>query len=327
MNSLRKLRIYIKTRDFLFSLVNKDFLVFLFFLALSGVFWLLMALNETYEREISVNLRLVNIPKNVIVTNDINDTIKLTVRDKGYTIGAYIYGGKIPQVKVTFSSYIKDTGYGAILQADIQKMIYPHLYGSTKIVQIKPDKVEYYYNFGLNKQVPVRMLGKVTLGQSYYLARTVFSPQKITVYAAKNVLDSIRFVYTEPINIMNISDTAVYKVKLRKIRGAKCIPDVVSITLYPDILTEESMEVPIVALNMPADKVLRTFPARVKVKFIIGASLFRSIKQEQFRAVVDYNELINDNSNKCTVSLRALPAGVTNAYIENNQVDYLIENR
>ena len=36
-------------RGFLFTLVNKEFLIFLFFLLLSGIFWLLMTLNETYE--------------------------------------------------------------------------------------------------------------------------------------------------------------------------------------------------------------------------------------------------------------------------------------
>ena len=39
-------------RDFLFSTANKEFLIFLFFLALSGIFWLFMTLDETYEQEV-----------------------------------------------------------------------------------------------------------------------------------------------------------------------------------------------------------------------------------------------------------------------------------
>ena len=49
-------------RNFLFSSVNKEFLIFLFFLFLSSVFWLMMTLNETYEKEISVPVRLVGVP-------------------------------------------------------------------------------------------------------------------------------------------------------------------------------------------------------------------------------------------------------------------------
>ena len=53
-------------RNFLFSIVNKEFLIFLFFLLLSGSFWLSMTLDETYEKEISVPIRLVNVPKNFL---------------------------------------------------------------------------------------------------------------------------------------------------------------------------------------------------------------------------------------------------------------------
>ena len=46
----------------MFNSVNKEFLIFLFFLILSGTFWLLMTLNETYEKEIEVPVTLVEIP-------------------------------------------------------------------------------------------------------------------------------------------------------------------------------------------------------------------------------------------------------------------------
>lgn len=45
-------------RSSLFSWMNKEFLIFLFFLVLSGIFWLMMTLNETYEKELPVAVRL-----------------------------------------------------------------------------------------------------------------------------------------------------------------------------------------------------------------------------------------------------------------------------
>ena len=58
-------------KNFLFGFVNKEFLIFLFFLALSGTFWLLMTLNESYEKELKIPVYLTNIPKNVIITSQI----------------------------------------------------------------------------------------------------------------------------------------------------------------------------------------------------------------------------------------------------------------
>ena len=74
-------------RSFLLSTKNKELLVFLFFFCLSGIFWLLMTLNETYETEVCVEVNLTNVPRNIVITNDISDTVRFTVRDKGFAIG------------------------------------------------------------------------------------------------------------------------------------------------------------------------------------------------------------------------------------------------
>lgn len=206
-------------------------------------------------------------------------------------------------------------------------MINQRFSGSSKIVQVKPDRLDFHYNYGLSRQVSVKMAGNVVPGKSFYLARTRFWPEKVTVYGSKQALDSLRFVKTVPINITNFNDTVLRTVALETIKGVKIVPNTVRIGLYPDILTEENIEVPIMAINMPEGKVLRTFPQRVTVNFIVGASMFRSISPEQFAVVVDYNEIIDHPSDKCSIHLRETPQGVRNARLKMTQVDYLIEEQ
>lgn len=314
-------------RGFLLNLVNREFLIFLFFLVISGTFWLLMALNETYEREIKVPVKLVEIPKNVILTSDTTTYMNVTIRDKGYSILTYIYGNKIHTVKAKFNTYAKKDGTGLISSSELHKLIYTQLFSSSSIVNIKPDKSEFFYNNGLNKRVPVRLFGKVTPGPSYYLSKVSLLPDSIDIYASREVLDSIRYVNTIPLRLLNVTDTVIRDVKLRKIRGVKYIPDNIRLTVVPDILTEEKLEIPITALNMPEGKKLRTFPARVTVTFTIGASMFRTIHQDKFKVIADYNELTDNPSDKCNIYLRYIPNGVRNARISINQVDYLIEEQ
>lgn len=315
-------------RNFLFSSANREFLTFFFFLVLSTIFWLMTALNETYEREIGVPAYLVNIPKNVVVTSDMEDTVRVTVRDKGFALLAYTYGEGIRPINVNFQSAItRQSGYGVVSSQELMKMINQRFSGSSKIVQVKPDRLDFHYNYGLSRQVSVKMSGHVVPGKSFYLARTRFWPEKVTVYGSKQALDSLRFVKTVPINITNFNDTVLRTVALETIRGVKIVPNTVRIGLYPDILTEENIEVPITAINMPEGKVLRTFPQRVTVNFIVGASMFRSISPEQFAVVVDYNEIIDHPSDKCSIHLRETPQGVRNARLKMTQVDYLIEEQ
>ena len=312
----------------MFSIVNKEFLIFLSFLVLSGVFWLLMVLNETTEREYSVPVRIANVPRNVVMTTDVQDTVRVTLRDKGFTLFANWYRDCFGPIKLNFSNYAnKKTGKGVIPQGDIQKVLMQRIYGSTKVVSVRPDKLEFFFNYGISKRVPVRLNGHISPGKNYYLARTQFSPENVTVYATKDILDSISYVSTEYLNLENFEDTVVQMVNLKTIRGVKVVPTQTQVTLYPDILTEETIDVPITAVGMPSGKVLRTFPPRVKVSFVAGASLIRNIKPEQFKVVVNYEEVAAHPSDKCNIYLRQVPHGVSMPRLEVSQVDYLIEQQ
>ena len=324
----RQNQIFKVVGNFLFSSLNKEFLIFLFFLLLSGAFWLMMALNETYEEELKVPVRLVGMPRNAVMTDEPADTVKVTVRDKGFTLVTYKYGHWFRPLTFKFATYAnEDQGHGAIPAADIIKQVQSQLYGSSKLLSVKPEKLDFYFTYGASKKVPIRFRGKISTSKSYYLAHTEFSPMMVTAYANKKVLDELKYVEIEPFNYRNLQDTIRQNVRLQKIRGVKLVPSTVRLSVYPDVLTEESIEVPVSAVNMPAGMVLRTFPSRVTVRFTIGASQFRMIRPEQFNVVVDYQALAENPSDKCTLQLRSVPSSVSKAKLELDKVDYLLEQQ
>ena len=322
---MRSVRNILKAvRNFLFSGLNKEFLIFLFFLALSGAFWLLMTLNETMEREFKIPMRLSGVPRNAVITGELPDTVRVTVRDKGFTLVTYDFRPLV----FRFSNYAdEDEGKGMIPLADVQKQVLSQMYGSSKLLQVKPGKFDFYFTYGTSKKVPVVFRGKITTNKSYYLAHTEFYPSMVTVYANKQQLDKLQTVEIEPFNYRNLQDTIRQAVRIRKIRGVKIVPPTVRLSVYPDVLTEEAIEVPITAINMPPGMVLRTFPSKVTVRFTIGASLFRTIKPNLFKVVVDYEELAANPSDKCTLQLRSVPRSVSKASLEIDRVDYLLEQQ
>ena len=322
---MRSVRNILKTvRNFLFSGLNKEFLIFLFFLALSGAFWLLMTLNETMEREFKIPMRLTGVPRNAVITGELPDTVRVTVRDKGFTLVTYDFRPLV----FRFSNYAdEDEGKGVIPLTDVQKQVLSQMYGSSKLLQVKPGAFDFYFTYGTSKKVPVVFRGKITTNKSYYLAHTEFYPSMVTVYANKQQLDKLQTVEIEPFNYRNLQDTIRQAVKIRKIRGVKIVPPTVRLSVYPDVLTEEAIEVPITAINMPPGMVLRTFPSKVTVRFTIGASLFRTIKPNLFKVVVDYEELAANPSDKCTLQLRSVPRSVSKASLEIDRVDYLLEQQ
>ena len=139
-------------RNFLFSSANREFLTFFFFLVLSTIFWLMTALNETYEREVSVPAYLVNVPKNVVITSDMEDTVRVTVRDKGFALLAYIYGEGVRPININFQSFVtRQSGYGVVPSQELMKMVNQRFSGASKVVQVKPDRLDFYYNYGQSR--------------------------------------------------------------------------------------------------------------------------------------------------------------------------------
>ena len=134
-------------RLFLFSRGNKEFLIFLFFLALSGAFWLSLTLNDTYEQEFAVPVAVVDVPKNAVLTSDEVDTVKMTIRDKGIFLISYYYGDYLKNIRIHFRSHSHNNGTGTIAAQELQKIVYSRLFSSSKILSTSP-------NVGMVSSVP-----------------------------------------------------------------------------------------------------------------------------------------------------------------------------
>lgn len=319
--------IWKKTSSFLFSNLNKQLLVFLFFLALSSIFWLLMTLNESYEQEIAVPVEITQVPKNVVITSELTDTLHVTLHDKGYALLSYASKLHDP-IEISFSQYANtSTGKGSIPVSNLQKVIAGKLLASTQIVSIKPEKLEFTFNYGESKRVPIRLQGYVVPAENYYLAQTTFAPESVLVYGNRQDLDTLDCVYTEFLEARNFEDTLSQEVYLKSLRGMKIMPRRVKVTFHADILTEESIEVPVTAVNVPEGKGFRFFPSKVKVNFQVGARKVRTLKPQHFSVVADCKEIIKNPAEKCNIRLRTAPNIVLNPRLEVGQVDYIIEQR
>ena len=319
-------RIFISIRNFLFSNVNKQFLVFMFFLFLSFIFWLIITLNETYEKEIKIPAQVVGIPKNVVLTSVPVDTVRATIRDKGWVIMVYLYTDRLGTIQIPFKSYDRGRGNGSVSINDLKRFIEQRLELSSKVTAVKPDHLEFSYNNGECRRVPVRWAGRVIPDQLYFISHVEYLPDSVEIYASTEKLDSIRAVYTEALNYVNFRDSLTVDCQLAHINDVKIVPDRVRIRFHTDVLTEETISnVPIRCLNLPEGKVLRTFPRYAKVHFVAGVSQIRSLRAEDFMVVADFREIMVNHKEKCNLYLREVPRGVSRAVLETKQVDYLIE--
>lgn len=314
-----------QTKDFLLSAKSREFFVFLCFFFIAAGFWLLQTLNNDYETEFSIPVRLRNVPENVVITSDPVSEVRVRVRDKGTVLLNYMLGKNFYPVILDFKNYINMGNHVQVQTSEVQKWITGQLNASTALLSMKPDTLEYYYSTGVSKVIPVKLCGNVSAGEQYYLPDTLFTPDSVRVYAPSDALDTMKVAYTLPLNLDNITDTLEREVTLSAPKGAKYIPASVKLTLPVDMYTEKTVEVPLRGVNFPADKVLRAFPSKIKISFQVGMGRFRQITADDFHLVVSYEELVRLGSEKYTVKLRTLPEGVSHVRFNPEQVDFLIE--
>jgi len=312
-----------KVRNFLLSQESGEFFLFMLFFFVAAGFWLIQTLDNEYETDITIPVRLKDVPDNVLLTSDVPPSVKVHVKDKGTMLFNYLMGKVFIPVNIDFV-----TGEGNHVQipsSAFSRTIANQFNSSTQVISIVPDTLEYYYSTGRSKKVPVRFRGTAAAGPRHYLADTLFTPDSVRVYAPLSLLDTIKAAYTEPLELKGIDDTLKQEVRLMAERGVKFVPETTTLTLSVDMYTEKTVEVELHGINFPPNKQLRAFPSRVSVTFQCGLKQFNQFTADDFHIFVSYEDLLKLGNQKYTVRLRNTPKGISNVRFNPSQVDFLIE--
>ncbi|MFA6873056.1 MAG: YbbR-like domain-containing protein [Bacteroidaceae bacterium] len=314
-------------KNFLLATKGREFFVFICLFVLSGVFWLLQTLNESYQTELTIPVELVDIPQEAVVTEDLPANIKIFVEDKGFLLMTYFVGSKLPPVVLDFMKLRTNGNHVVLSSGDLKKIISPQLHSSTKLIAVKPDKVEYYYSIGEQRKIPVELHIKVGGRSNYIVTDTVMQPDSVLAFAPLNILSDLKKVDTELAVFTNINDTVHRIVSLCPVKGVKFVPASVQVSLLVDLLTEKVLEIPIAGVGFPADKVLRTFPSKAKVRFLVPYHRSSTIRPADFRVEVKYSDLLNGGDGKCRPQVVDFPNEASHIRVEPTTLDFLIEQR
>ena len=117
------LRTLEKIRSFLLTKKSREFLIFLFFVFVSFFFWLLQVLNDDYETELSMPLRLKDVPENVVLTSELPSELKLGVKDRGTVLVNYFLGQTLYPLALDFDEYQDKGNQIRILSSSLGKRV------------------------------------------------------------------------------------------------------------------------------------------------------------------------------------------------------------
>ncbi len=308
----------------------REVLLFMLFLFFSTAFWAVITMDETLESTVDIRVEVVDVPEDITITESCVGELTAIVRDRGTAFFHY-WRYRPEPVQIPFKRFQKGTmnGHVTLNTAELTKMAQNKLLSSSKIQRLTPDSLELFYGHGSQKQVPVRVVGSVEVSSDYYLLGVSPQPASIAVQGPAAILDTLQAVYTAPVVLKGLIKNTVVQASLLPIRGVQYIPQEVKVEASVDVYMENSITVPILITNFPADKALRIFPApEVKVTYTVGYANSKEINADSFVILVTYEQILQyqrQGLSKIPLQLRSAPQNVFNVRLEPREVDYLIE--
>jgi hypothetical protein len=317
-----------KTYRLLFLNMNKEFYVFLLFLGLSILFWFLQSTQATSQTELSIPLRYGKLPENITVTNELPDCIKVAVRDKGSHLYNYHIHRRKLGLELDLLRWRADDGIGRISLEQFKPIIFAKLKPSAQILRISPDSLILYFVEKEQKDLPVKLNAQVALSRQYMLVEEPsIQPAFVRAYAPSSILDSLELVETEFLDLPVLRDSVSMDVKLKAIEGVHFDQTSVRVHFPVEEFTEVRYEIPVTGLDFPENLLLRSFPSKVVVSFLVSKSNYQSVKAEDFQLGISYRDLIESNEDLQSVKLIKTPDYVQRLSLHPDKVECLIEKK
>lgn len=319
---------YIKKENYKF---NQKLFIFLFFLVLSSVFWLFNALDHNYSTNITFPVKYIHHMSDKEMIGDIPMELNLNVSGQGYTLLRNIITTRQHPIilKVTslyFAEVPNDTNRFYILTRNLKDNIQRQLGTEITLNYTLPDTIYYTFSPIERKKVPVEPNINIEFASQYMLGRSIISkPDSIIISGPRTLTDTIIKVQTQYRKFTKVDKSFSVDLKLKPIDDVYFVRNNVTLTVPVEKYTESFVMVPIKVINLPDSVEMKTFPASVKISYIVALQNYNKVRPGLFRVIVDYKSIYSSFNNKLKVSLERQPAFIRLVNFRPKNVDYIIE--
>lgn len=324
---LSKLRLYQFIRS-----ENKNIIPFLVCLLIAASLWFLNALNKEYTINMSYPIKYINLPQDKMIKNTPPNHFNLKVKAGGFSILSHKLSLSFTPLVLDCQSFFpnsNDSNAHLLLRIPTRKLedrIANQVSSDLKILSIAPDSLIFELEQLTQKRIRVEANISYELTKQHFISdRIKFSPDSITVYGPRSVIDTLQAVHTEQQHYAKLGQSIRRNITIQGQNNLQYSPKRVVMEVPVAEYTEKVIEVPIEIINAPEEHQIKLFPDKTKVSFLVSLSDFSSISAKDFKLIVDYKKSV-DNSDILNIELLHSPSYTYAIQVETTQVEYLILN-
>jgi hypothetical protein len=311
---------------------RKRILLFSIFLLISVFIWFLNALGRNYTAQIEYPLVYTDIPEDRVLVGDLPENLDLRINALGYALLRYKVLKKPVPVSHKISSYRmnhlgQDTTRAYVLTRYLKDQISSQLPPELQLLEIKPDTLHFQFAKRITRMVPVKPDLSFQLDKQFTTINGIqLNPDSVTVSGPDAILDTLRYISTERVDLGLLTKNYGDKIRLNKINGLELSSSRVDCDITLEKYTEVQLYIPIEVLGLPDTLSMQTFPSRIKFTCNVGLSKYDWVTDHLFSAVVDYSA-VDEQKKEMLVSLQNIPSYLLNYEYYPRTVEFLISRK
>jgi len=310
---------------------RKRILLFSVFLMISATIWLLNAMSKNYTSIIEYPLVYTDFPEDKVSVGEMPGHLDLQINAHGYALLRYKLFRKPVPISFNVSEYNlnrgQDSSSAYILTRYLRDPISRQLPSELQLLDIAPDTLHFRFAGRVTRMVKIKPDFSYTIVNQFTIKDKIkLVPDSVEVSGPDLILDTMAYVYTQHLNLGELTRNYSDKVRLKQIAELTYNVSKANCSIELERFTELQVTVPIEVLNLPDSILLQTFPSNIKINCKVGLSKYERTESFPFRAAVDYED-IDERVQTLNVNIQNLPDYLLGHEYSPRTVEFLKSRR
>jgi YbbR domain-containing protein len=305
----------------IFKRIVQNWHIKLLSLVLAGILWIYVNSIQESERFLSVPIEVKNISENFLVSNELPEFVQLVLR------GREEYLSLINEGEVTAYIDLEQNSMGETRK--IVKVDRRGIPRGVSIKEITPRLVDVRLEKAFRTRLKVVPVIVADLPEGYSFVDFSVDPETVEVQGPESVLKHTAAVYTEEINIRNLTETTVIEAALEiegdklTLVGEKSVN--VKIMIKEEFTIRRVSSILIYPINLSEEFTMDIAGQDVSALIRIPQRLERDFRDTQVYAYVDCGSITESGEYDLPLQLQSDVGGVSVVKIEPPSIEVRIE--
>ncbi|WP_340063404.1 YbbR-like domain-containing protein [Ascidiimonas aurantiaca] len=301
--------------------------IFSVFFILATILWFLIKLSESHVSTLTYDIVYTSVPDDKLILDEPQKTITIEVRATGYDI--LRLGVFRDEITLHVSKAQEQNGKFFFTPQYLERTIKEQINKSLTFESLLNDTIYLSLGRNMEKKLPVIHQLSLTFEKDFDLyGSLLIIPDSVTVKGPENILDTLGYVTTEPVELTSVKSDFETKASLTLPGNEKAIYLSVSDVLIRgkvERYSEKVFTVPVLVINKPQNISLRLFPEQVKVTCRGSLKDLKLVNQEDILVVCDFNEA--GDSGILIPKIQKYPPFLSTVVLQDKKVEFLIQRK